>query len=488
MSSRAWWVELWRLLGVTLPAGLLGFAVGAPGWLLAAALLLLLGWHARQAARLLQWLRVGAKSNRAPLLGGLWGEYVEDIERRQEWSRQRRDRLEGMLERFQRTAEALPDGAVVLGPNHEIEWANRAARRLLGIDSTGDQGTRIQNLLRDPRVFSYLHTEDRGDDDSVDIPSPMNPRIELNVRVIPYGEGQHLLMARDVSNLRRLETVRRDFVANVSHELRTPLTVIRGYAESCTDEELPESVQDGIAAISRQAARMQAIVEDLLTLSRLELDPVDPDAAEWVAVADLLPGMVRDAQSLSVERGHELTLEADAAIGLRATATELNSAFGNLINNAVQHTPAGTAIRVVWARERGGAVLRVEDDGEGIAPEHLPRITERFYRADPGRSRASGGTGLGLALVKHAVARNGGRLEIDSEPGEGAVFACHFPSERVIDFGDFDAESAPAGDGAVADQCRLRGASAEQGADAGGRAQELGNQESGSNRRREQDP
>lgn len=482
MKTGGWRAELWRLLAVTLPAGVLGIALGVTGWALAAALVLVLGWHAWQLARVLQWLRGGAQSRGTPAMGGIWGECVEQIERRQEWGRQRRKRLTRMLERFQRSTEALPDGTVVLGANHEIEWANKAARTLLGIDNPGDQGSRIQHLLRDPRFQAYLHADDRDDEDSVDMPSPVDPRIELNVRVIPYGEGQHLLMARDVSNLRRLETVRRDFVANVSHELRTPLTVIRGYAESCADDELPAHVHEGIAAISRQAARMQAIVEDLLALSRLELDPVDPDAAEWVPVADLLSGMVRDAERLSGERGHVLTLSAEPGPGLRASAAELTSAFSNLINNAVQHTPPGTAIRVVWRTEAGGAVLRVEDDGPGIDAEHLPRITERFYRADPGRSRASGGTGLGLALVKHAVARNGGRLEIHSEPGQGSVFACHFPAERVIDFGDFADYAA-----AVAAPGVQEGADPTS-ADADTSPRDSGNHWSGPNGRREQDP
>ena len=434
MTLSGWREECWRLLAVLLPAGALGLMVGEPAWFLLAGLALVCGWHVRQLARLQRWLRGGTKPRTGALLGGVWGDFVDQVERRQEQGRQRRKRLMDMLERFQRSTEALPDGTVVLGAQHEIEWANSAARTLLGIDNPRDQGSRIQHLLRDPDFQAYLHAGDTGD--SIDIDSPVATGTELNVRVIPYGEGQHLLMARDVSNLRRLETVRRDFVANVSHELRTPLTVIRGYAESCAEPELPDHVREGIDAIARQAARMQAIVEDLLTLSRLELDPVDPAAAEWVGVADMLTTLVRDGERLSGERGHVLSLETDSNLGLRASSSELASAFSNLINNAVQHTPGGTSIRVVWRADAEGGVLRVEDDGPGVDPEHLPRLTERFYRADPGRSRASGGTGLGLALVKHAVARNGGRLDIRSEPGAGSVFSCHFPAERVIDFSD----------------------------------------------------
>lgn len=423
--------EAWRVVAVALPAVGAGLVLGAPAWLLLAALAGLGLWHAWHAARLVRWLRAGAKRKQVPHLPAVWGDITTEIARRQERARDRRKRLTAMLERFQRSTEALPDATVVLGARYEIEWANTAARRLLGIDGVRDQGNRIQHLLRDPRFQSYLNAG--GDDDAVDMTAPRHPDTELNVRVIPYGDGQHLLMARDVSNLRRLETVRRDFVANVSHELRTPLTVIKGYAESAADDDLPVHVAEALEAIERQTERMQAIVDDLLALSRMELDPVDVAAAETVAVADVLAARVGDAERLSGERGHVFRLEADADLGLLGASQEIASALANLINNAVQHTPGGTHIDVTWqADDAGGAVCTVADDGPGIDAEHLPRLTERFYRADPGRSRARGGTGLGLALVKHAVARNGGTLELESTPGEGSRFGCRFPAERVV--------------------------------------------------------
>lgn len=443
MSAAVWYAELWRLCLFLVPAAMAGLLAGHLAWWLLAALVLLAAWHLRQVVRIVVWLRGGIKRKRAPALAGIWGEVVTQIEQRRERDRGRRKRLSDMLDRFQRSTEAMPDGTVVLGADYGIEWANGAARSLLGIDNPGDQGRNIRHLLRDPRFQEYLQAGDEGD--SVDIASPVVPGTELNIRVIPYGDGQYLLMARDVSNLRRLETVRRDFVANVSHELRTPLTVIKGYAETGGDEDLPPHVHDGLEAINRQAERMQAIVEDLLTLSRLELDPVDPDSAEWVVVADMLPGLVRDGESLSGERGHELTLDADGRFGLKGVSSELSSAFGNLINNAVQHTPAGTRIEVGWWRQGDGVVMQVEDDGPGIDEQHLPRITERFYRVDPGRSRARGGTGLGLALVKHAVARNGGTLEITSTPGQGSCFRCRFPGERIVDFSSQLGDESPPG-------------------------------------------
>lgn len=438
MTVEVWRDELGRLLAVLVPALILGGLLGEVAWTLLAALGGLAAWHVRQLVGLVQWLQAGVKRKHAPALSGIWGHIVDQIQRRQERNRQRRKRLTSMLERFQRSTEALPDATVVLDNNHAIEWANSAARTLLGIDGVRDQGTRIHHLLRDPNFQAYL--ADSGAEEAVDMTAPRLPDTELNVRVIPYGDGQYLLMARDVSNLRRLETVRRDFVANVSHELRTPLTVIKGYAEASADDDLPIYVQDGLEAIERQTERMQAIVDDLLALSRMELDPVDLAAAEWVPVAEMVAGYVRDAERLSGERGHVITVDTDPALGVRGAHSELASAFANLINNAVQHTPGGTRIDVTWQGDtEGGATYSVCDNGPGIEPEHVPRLTERFYRVDPGRSRARGGTGLGLALVKHAIARNGGELTIDSEPGRGSCFRCHFPAERVIDF-----DAAPA--------------------------------------------
>jgi two-component system phosphate regulon sensor histidine kinase PhoR len=238
-------------------------------------------------------------------------------------------------------------------------------------------------------------------------------------------------MARDTTSLRRLEAVRRDFVANVSHELRTPLTVINGYIESFDGESMSDYVRDGISAIDRQTRRMLTIVQDLLMLSRLELEPPDPAAAEPVPAAELVAGAVRDAERLSGERGHVITTDLDEGLCINGVYGELSSALGNLVTNAVQHTPDGTAIHVEWRADGDGGLFSVRDRGQGIDPRHLTRLTERFYRVDTSRSRARGGTGLGLSVVKHSVARNGGELEIDSVPGRGSTFRVRFPAERV---------------------------------------------------------
>lgn len=429
MLSQAWKTEVWRLAGVAAAALLAAMLTGWWATAFLVGLALYIAWHLRQMYLVERWLMSGGPLAQAPDASGIWDQLVHQIYRLQQRNRRRKKRLTAILDRFHRSTEAMPDAAVVLGEHHEIEWSNRAARTLLGISNPQDHGQRIDNLVRDPRFHDYLLAGDY--DEPLDITSPVNENVELNVRIIAYGDGQHLLMARDASTLRRLEAVRRDFVANVSHELRTPLTVVTGYVESFDRDALPAHAREGVEAIERQSQRMLSIVEDLLMLSRLELEPPNPDEAEVVNVPDLLAGLVRDAERVSGDRRHVVELEADPALGLRGVPAELASAFGNLVTNAVQHTPAGTRVRVTWGLEGGRAVLAVRDDGQGIDPRHLPRLTERFYRVDTSRSRARGGTGLGLSVVKHAVARNGGELDLESTPGRGSTFRCTFPPDRV---------------------------------------------------------
>ncbi len=430
LLSDAWRIEVWRLVGTLLASLLAALLTGHWALSLLGGLVLYVLWHLRQMYLVERWLMSGGSLAQAPDSSGIWDQLVHHIYRLQQHNRRRKKRLTSILNRFHRSTEAMPDAAVVLGESNEIEWSNRAARTLLGIRNPQDHGQRINNLLRDPHINEYLR---RGDfSEAIDVTSPLDEDIELNLRVIPYGDGQHLLMARDTSTLRRLEAVRRDFVANVSHELRTPLTVITGYVESFGDEDVPQHVREGLDAIERQSKRMLSIVQDLLMLSRLELEPVDPKAAEIVAVARLLSGLVEDARRVSGDQAHRLELEADPDLGVRGVSGELTSAFGNLITNAVRHTPPGTRIHVSWRADGDGARLSVRDEGQGIDPRHLTRLTERFYRVDAGRSRARGGTGLGLSVVKHALSRNGSSLEIESVPGRGSRFSCRFPADRIV--------------------------------------------------------
>jgi two-component system phosphate regulon sensor histidine kinase PhoR len=431
LLSNAWKIEI-RRLGATGMAALLS-ALLTGHWALSflGALGLYVAWHLRQMYLVERWLMGGSSISQAPSCSGIWDQLVHHIYRQQQRNRQRKKRLTSILNRFHQSTEAMPDAAVVLGDHHEIEWSNRAARSLLGIRNPQDHGQRIDNLVRDPRFHEYLKGGDY--ERSIDITSSLDEEIELNIRVIPYGDGQHLLMARDTSSLRRLEAVRRDFVANVSHELRTPLTVIAGYVESFEGEDLPDHVREGLEAVDRQCRRMLIIVQDLLVLSQLELEPTDPNAAEEIDVARLLASLVDDARRVSAEQGHRIELAVEPGLGLRAVSGEVSSAFGNLITNAVRHTPPGTRVEVGWHTSRdGGGILCVRDEEPGIERRHIKRLTERFYRVDPGRSRERGGTGLGLSVVKHALGRNGGTLEIESTPGQGSCFCCRFPAERLV--------------------------------------------------------
>ena len=365
-----------------------------------------------------------------PEPAGAWGEIYGRLLDLQRSNRKRKKRLAAMLAQFQASAEALPDGALVTEARGEIVWFNTAARALLGLRSPQDLGQRLVNLLRHPEFAEHF---ERGDfEKEVEIPSPLNPAAILSLRVVPYGDDQRLLMVRDVSELHRLERIRRDFVANASHELRTPLTVLRGYI----DMMMPEA-QRGLAEwraplaeMHAQAARMEALVRDLLKLARLEGEVAGarPDVLDAPA---LIEQALVEARGLSKGQ-HRIQASIDAGLMLYGRETEAESIFSNLIANAVQYTSPGGRIDVRWEGAGDGARFAVTDTGIGVAAADIPRLTERFYRVDEGRSRASGGTGLGLSIVKHALERHEGRLEIRSRLGEGSTFICHFPPHRVV--------------------------------------------------------
>jgi two-component system phosphate regulon sensor histidine kinase PhoR len=282
--------------------------------------------------------------------------------------------------------------------------------------------------VRSPVFLEYLAAGDHASAPAIRVPA--GKATVLSLKIIPYGEAQKLLLVRDVTQAERLETMRRDFVANVSHELRTPLTVLVGFLETVRELKLdPQRTLDYLGMMQEQAGRMQRIIEDLLTLSQLESAPAP--ASGRVRVAPLLERVRADAQALSGGR-HRILLEAQAGPDLLGSESELASAFGNLATNAVRYTPEGGEIRLQWREEASGPTFAVQDTGVGIAPEHLPRLTERFYRVDRGRSRETGGTGLGLAIVKHALARHQATLEIESKPGQGSRFIVRFPAQRAV--------------------------------------------------------
>jgi two-component system phosphate regulon sensor histidine kinase PhoR len=351
--------------------------------------------------------------------------------------RVRTRRLLELLRAYRRAANLLPDAIVLLaGPERRVRWANQAAERLLGIRPSQHRDLPLGAIVAAPALLDWLAAG--GDEPLLDLASPADESLRLSLRLIRYDEQLELLVARDMTKLMRLEQVRRDFVANVSHELRTPLTVVHGYLDLLDPEDLPE-LAPMLREMRGQSRRMTRIVEDLLTLSRLEVQEHLP--AEHVAMRPLLASLRREALALSAGQ-HEVTLEDGAGCDLLGSAKELHSAFSNLVSNAVRYTPAGGRIRIAFEREGPGVRLAVSDSGHGIPAQHIPRITERFYRVSTSRSRETGGTGLGLSIVKHVLNLHGARLGIESEVGRGSTFACHFGPDRVLARPD-DAPDAP---------------------------------------------
>ena len=427
--THPWTAELRRLAFLVLFGLVLGAFLGQPTLVVLVAAAVYIGWHLYHLYQLEKWLRRG-RSLYPPEGTGIWGDVFYRLYQLQRRNRKRKKKLAGYLERFQEATEAMPDATVVLDSNGAIEWSNEAASALLGLRPGQDAGQRIDNLLRNPDFVEYLAQEDFNE--PLEIPSPCNSGVTLRVRVVPYGRDQRLLLARDISHQQQLEQMRRDFVANVSHELRTPLTVVSGFVENLLeeDDDCSEKWGRSLGLMQQQTRRMQRIVEDLLLLSRLETDRSRP--GERVDVPAVMASVQEDARLLSGEQGHTIEAEVDPELRLAGSEKELHSAFGNLVSNAVRYTPAGGRIAVRWFRDQRGAHLQVEDTGEGIPADAIPRLTERFYRVDKGRSRESGGTGLGLAIVKHVLNRHDAQLRIDSTPGQGSTFTCDFPPERIV--------------------------------------------------------
>jgi two-component system phosphate regulon sensor histidine kinase PhoR len=409
-------VIAWAAAGATL--GLSVFAAG---------LLALLVYHVRHLERFGRWVSHPVQG-KVPEGAGSWDEVLAALHRFEREAAKREEMLADALARLRRAAQALPDGVVILDADHRIEWCNDNAAAMLGLDARADIGRPIANLLREPAFVDYLASPDHAGTPA--FRAPIAQGLVLDLRLVPYGEAQKLLLCRDVTHAERVETMRRDFVANVSHELRTPLTVLVGFLETVRELKLdPSRVRDYLGMMREQASRMHRIIEDLLTLSVLESAP--PPPTDRVRMASLLARLRLEAEALSGGR-HSILMEGRPTLDLLGSETELASAFGNLVSNAIRYTPAGGKVCLVWREGPDGAFFAVEDTGPGIAPEHLPRLTERFYRVDRSRSRETGGTGLGLAIVKHAVARHQARFDIDSKPGAGSRFTVRFPAQRTL--------------------------------------------------------
>lgn len=420
--------RLLLLIGACL---LIGLLTGEYAWALVAGLAAYLGWTLSQLLRLHAWLKEHQPDEPPPDGYGLWGEVFDSIYHLQRRNRRARGRLQAVIDRVQESTAALKDAVIMLDSHGNLEWWNQAAETLLGLKTPQDSGQSISNLVRDPRFKEYF---DKGNYlEPLDLPSPINDRRHLQFHITRYGNREHLMLVRDVTRLHQLEQMRKDFVANVSHELRTPLTVIAGYLETLLDnvEAINPRWLRALQQMQQQGGRMQNLLNDLLLLAKLEATDY-PSDNQPVAVDLLLLSIKNDAQALSAERRHRISLEADPHLRLKGSEAELRSAFSNLVFNAVKYTPSEGEIHIRWWGDEQGAHLAVQDNGPGIEAKHLPRLTERFYRVDSSRASHTGGTGLGLAIVKHVLLRHRARLDIVSSLGKGSTFTCHFPSQQVV--------------------------------------------------------
>jgi two-component system, OmpR family, phosphate regulon sensor histidine kinase PhoR len=427
-ATQAWWFAAGRLFGTVIVGCGAGWLLGNMWAGLAVALALHLAWVLANLFRLEWWLRHRSYAD-PPDVGGVWGEIIAQIVRLHRRKRFHKQRFVQLMRQLQRSTAALPNGVVILNAQREIVWFNRMAARLLNLRRTADLGIRIEHLLREPDFVRYLAGQDYSN--PVVIRPTTGEDCYLSMQVAPYGDGQLLLLVSDVSRQMRLEAVRRDFVANASHELRSPLTVISGYLETLgQDPALAPDLEGPVAEMRRQAERMTVIIRDLLELSRLE-ETDEVIGGEPIDVAALLALLRKDVLARPAHP-RDVRVRIDSAARLSGDEPEIHSAFSNLVDNAAKYTPEEGSIEMRWWVDEDGGHFAVSDTGMGVPPEHIPRLTERFYRVDAGRARSTGGSGLGLAIVKHVLQRHGGTLEVQSTLGAGSTFSCHFPPERVI--------------------------------------------------------
>ena len=427
---RAWRNELACVAAIAVALVLIGFLIGDLITPLGLGLVGYFGWHLVNLLLLQAWIW-HRRSFRLPVSFGVWEAVFDGLQRELSRRQRRRQQLIADLSDCREAAETLPDAIVILSETATVRWCNTAACRLLGLHWPADRGKKIDQVVVHPVL-----ADDLGKGESsrpLEVPSPANGAWMLSIQVTsPFGDQrERLLVARNITPLYRLEQGRRDFLANVSHELRTPITVFRGYLDAMQDlvSNHPQW-RTPVDHMGQQILRMQALVNDLLTLSRLEMaDRPHPETA--VSVADILEAIVTEASLLSGDHNHDFHLAADPNVWLRGDESELHSAFSNLIFNAVRHTPPGTRVDIGWRGENDGACLSIHDYGPGIAAYHLPRLTERFYVVEAGRSRRSSGSGLGLAIVKQVLDRYSGELGIDSMIDEGTTFSCRFPASMV---------------------------------------------------------
>jgi len=392
-------------------------------------LLAVMAYRARQLFKLGQWLG-DARIETIPEADGIWDEVFSRLYKMVKLHNQTKQELAAELQYIELATSALPEGVAILNAANRIEWCNPLAQQLFDLDPEQDIMQDITYLVRQPEFVEYLH-ESNFSQPLIMRPARHDEKV-LSIKLIPYGDEKRLLIIRDITQFERVEAMRRDFVANVSHEMRTPLTVVSGFVENLQD--MPdlnhENIRRALHLMAEQTRRMDNLVADLLTLSRLENEQ-SPLQDETVDIKALLNEVYQDGKLLSEGR-HPLQIEIESPANLLGNRNELQSAFGNLLSNAIRYTPAGGAILLHWFERDGQPVLSVQDSGIGIAAQHIPRLTERFYRVDRSRSRETGGTGLGLAIVKHIAMRHQAKLEVTSEEGKGSTFSLVFPAKRKL--------------------------------------------------------
>ncbi|HCG6519357.1 TPA: phosphate regulon sensor histidine kinase PhoR [Vibrio parahaemolyticus] len=431
MVERLTWKKLaWELAFFYTPWVIVGWIFGYMPWLLLAATALQLVWHLHNQVRLSSWLW-DEKRLTPPSGSGNWESLFNGLYRLQQRQRRKRKELTNLIRRFRNGAESLPDAVVVFRAEGNIVWCNRLAQHLLGFHWPEDSGQPISNLIRTPDFIKYLNKKDFSE--PLEMRSPLNVERMLELRIVPYTEGEHLMVVRDVSQLKQLEGMRRNFFANVSHELRTPMTVLQGYLEMTEDPDMIVGPMwtKAHGVMTEQLNRMNSLVNQLLTLSKIEAAPMH-ELEDVVNVPAMLEVLEKEAISLSGDDQHKLKFDVDTSLRVLGDDDQLRSAISNLVYNAVKYTPPGANIHVRWYQTAQGACLEVEDSGDGIEPQHLHRLTERFYRVDKARSRDTGGSGLGLAIVKHALSHHDSHLEIQSEVGVGSKFSFVLPNRLVV--------------------------------------------------------
>jgi two-component system phosphate regulon sensor histidine kinase PhoR len=415
-----------------------GWTQDAAMWSFLGALLGALVWgifDGLRARRVLAWFNKGDASRNARA-SGIWGEVVDRGRKLIKKLEKKAANSDARLDDFLSAIQASPNGVVLLDSDGRIEWSNQTASSHLGFEPERDVGQHVRNLVRAPAFIAYLDMGDFGHEIEIDGPGPRPSQpSKISLQIHAYGKKRKLMITRDVTAVQLAEAMRRDFVANVSHEIRTPLTVLSGFVETMQSIPLEEEERERyLALMSQQAQRMQTLVSDLLTLSRLEGSPV-PGQGEWAPANELLGHVMQEAKGLSAAISrpvHEIVESGVPTLSVSCAKTELLSAMSNLLSNAVRYTPSGGRIEAGWRlRDDGWGEFFVTDSGPGIAAEHLPRLTERFYRVDRSRSRETGGTGLGLAIVKHVAHRHGGQIEVQSEVGKGSTFVIALPPVRV---------------------------------------------------------